>query len=539
MAEPDVADRMERADGHVLVVDDVRANRFVLERMLSQMGCSVTSAEDGPSALQLAKEAPPDLALVDVMMPGMDGYEVCRRLKSHNRTKDVPVIMVTALSEIEDLETAFDAGAMDYVCRPFNPRELIVRVRNALQLKHQGDCLRRFQDRMSHELDLAGALQTTMLSIPPLLNSKIQVATAYRPSFKVSGDFYDRITLPNGLVCLYVVDVMGHGVAAAMLSSLLKAIFTDVVRSAGGMKPLHDLCNEVDGRFRRSIKSTSTYATAFLGVYDPGDRSLLGMNCGHPSPILVAPDGGALRPFEKRGSVPIGCGWLGDEPYTDGDEVRLVIEPGSVLFAYTDGLIEAQMSGDGEECGIAHLEETLCRVVGKGDVLGGCSTVMEELHREGYFLSADDCTAVMLRAVPAEEVLFTEDIPADFEKIRITSTAVEKLLLKRDWSETRAAAFQLMFAEYCNNTVLHGGCNERDMLAVHMCCSNACCTLSIRDPGPEWRYPTLESGIEMPDESLECGRGLAIMCRVADNLKIYREEGQNVAIFTVLRYSDS
>ncbi len=221
----------EDETGIVLVVDDVRANRFVIERVLAKIGCTVTSAANGPDGLQLADECPPDVALVDVMMPDMDGYEVCRRLKGDPRTKDTPVIMVTALSEIEDVEKAFDTGAMDYVCRPFNPRELIVRVRNALRLKHQEDRLRLFQAKLSRELELAGVLLETMLSMPPMLTGMVQVSTAYTPSLNVSGDVFDRVLLRDGRVCVYVADAAGHGVAAAMVSSLLKATFTEVIHS--------------------------------------------------------------------------------------------------------------------------------------------------------------------------------------------------------------------------------------------------------------------------------------------------------------------
>jgi sigma-B regulation protein RsbU (phosphoserine phosphatase) len=537
MAENDVMEQSADMRGQVLVVDDVRSNRFVLERMLARIGCTVTSVDNGESALRVARESPPDLALVDVMMPDMDGYEVCRRLKADLRTQDTPVIMVTALTEIEDLETGFDAGAMDYICRPFNPRELVVRVRNALQLKHQGDRLRRFQERMSHELELAGALQATMLSVPPLLSHDLYISTAYRPSFNVSGDLFDRVLLPSGRYCVYVADVAGHGVAAAMLSSLLKAIFTDVLQSAGGWDAPSALCNEVDTRFRRSVTMRSAYATAFMGIYDPASRLWYGMNCGHPSPIMISPGGECTRPFEAGGSMPIGCGLLGDAPYTQEDEVSLRVEPGSLLFLYTDGLIEAQAGGDGEECGIDHLEVALQAAVQEGDVLGSCSRVMDRLHQEEYFLSADDCTTMVVEFVDPDHVVYAEAVSADLHAIGVVADTVEKALEARGWSEQRAAAFRLVFAEYCNNTVIHGGCDEDDVLSIRVFCSGKFCTLHVRDPGPEWDYPQSSDQVGFPEELSEGGRGLAIIYELVDHPRFYREEGQNVAILPVPRYA--
>ena len=537
MAEGDLTERPDQTHGHVLVVDDVRANRFLLERMLSRIGCSVTSAENGKTALAMAREFPPDLVLLDVMMPEMNGYEVCRHLKDDLRTRDTPVIMVTAMNEIEDLETGFDAGAMDYVCRPFNPRELVVRVRNALQLKHQGDRLRRFQERMSRELELAGALQATMLSVPPLLLEDVHVSTAYRPSFNVSGDLFDRVVLPNGRLCVYVADVAGHGVAAAMLSSLLKATFTDVIQSAGGWESPSALCNEVDLRFRRSVSMRSAYATAFMGIYDPGPRLWCTMNCGHPSPLVIAPDGACTRPFDERGSMPIGCGLLGDNPFTEDDEVKLCVEPGAPLFIYTDGLIEAQADGDGEECGIPHLELMLQSAVREGDVLGGCSRVMDLLHDEGFSLSADDCTTMIVESVNPEQVLYASELSADLREIGLVADAVEKALVEREWSDRSAATFRLVFAEYCNNTVVHGGCGDADALTVGVFCSGDFCTLYVRDPGPEWDYPQIDRNVEMPCEFSEGGRGLPIICELVANPRFYREDGRNVALLPVSRYA--
>ena len=523
--------------GRVLVVDDVRTNRLVLERTLSKLGYEVTSVGNGADALRLAKESPPDLALVDIMMPGMDGYEVCRRLKADPQTRDTQVIMVTALTEIEDLETGFEAGAMDYVCKPFNPRELVVRVRNALQLKHQGDRLRHFQTRMSRELELAGALQATMLSVPPLLLDDVHVSTAYRPSFNVSGDLFDRVVLPNGRLCVYVADVAGHGVAAAMLSSLLKAIFTDVIQSAGGEESPSALCNEVDLRFRRSVSMRSAYATAFMGIYDPGPRLWCTMNCGHPSPLVIAPDGACTRPFDEGGSMPIGCGLLGDNPFTEDDEVKLSVEPGTLLFIYTDGLIEARAGGDGEECGIPHLELILRSAVRKGDVCGGCSRVMDLLHDEGFVLSADDCTTMIVESVNPEQILYVSELAADLREIGLAADAIEKALVEREWSDRSAATFRLVFAEYCNNTVVHGGCGDADALTVVVFCSGDFCTLYVRDPGPEWDYPQVGSHVEMPDEFSEGGRGLAIIGQLVDDPRFYREEGRNVALLPVSRYA--
>lgn len=116
----------------LLIVDDTAENLDILTGLLGDYRLFVSL--EGPGALALAETHLPDLILLDIMMPGMDGFEVCRRLKADEKTKDIPVIFITALNETESLEQAFALGGVDYVTKPFRPAELLARVRTHLQL---------------------------------------------------------------------------------------------------------------------------------------------------------------------------------------------------------------------------------------------------------------------------------------------------------------------------------------------------------------------------------------------------------------------
>ncbi len=126
---------MSKKNRLILIVDDNPENRKVLGSLLVEHGYEVGASSDGPKALEFIKKERPDLILLDVMMPGMDGFEVCGKLKLNNETKHIPVIFLTARTSTEDIIKGFHAGGVDYVSKPFNSEELIARVNTHIELK--------------------------------------------------------------------------------------------------------------------------------------------------------------------------------------------------------------------------------------------------------------------------------------------------------------------------------------------------------------------------------------------------------------------
>jgi len=127
----------------VLVVDDNQQNLELLQAYLEDIDCETVPAHDGPEALEIISASPPDLILLDVMMPKMSGFEVCKRIKNDPKTSDIPVIMVTALNEFGDIERGIDSGTDDFLSKPVNKLELVTRVKIMLKLKHITDKLER------------------------------------------------------------------------------------------------------------------------------------------------------------------------------------------------------------------------------------------------------------------------------------------------------------------------------------------------------------------------------------------------------------
>ncbi len=127
----------------VLVVDDNIQNLELILAYLEDIDCQTLSAEGGRQALEIIQQTPPDLVLLDVMMPKISGFEVCKQIKNNPKTADIPVIMVTALNEIGDIERAIDSGTDDFLSKPVNKWELLTRVKTMLKLKHLEDKLER------------------------------------------------------------------------------------------------------------------------------------------------------------------------------------------------------------------------------------------------------------------------------------------------------------------------------------------------------------------------------------------------------------
>jgi putative two-component system response regulator len=138
---PNAVRATRRGAQSVLVVDDGAANRELIEACLAEVDCTIRMAEDGPAALRMIASASPDLILLDVQMPGMDGYEVCRRVKANSANRLIPVVMITALDRTDDRVKALDAGADDFMSKPVERAELVARVRSALRLKSVYDSL--------------------------------------------------------------------------------------------------------------------------------------------------------------------------------------------------------------------------------------------------------------------------------------------------------------------------------------------------------------------------------------------------------------
>src|SRR5271163_791066 len=206
----------------VLLVDDAPANIQIVNSILKDI-YKIRIATSGAKALELAKVTPPpDLILLDVMMPEMDGYEVCTHLKLDPVTRDIPVIFLTGQTEVEDETRGFEVGAVDYIHKPFSPAVVKARVHTHLVLRGIREKLAQQLAAMKSELETARRIQMSILPQQMPKIAGLDIAARYIPMTEVAGDFYDFIVVDEKRLGAFVGDVSGHGMPAALISSMLK-----------------------------------------------------------------------------------------------------------------------------------------------------------------------------------------------------------------------------------------------------------------------------------------------------------------------------
>ena len=219
----------------ILIVDDAISNILVLKEALNDFNC--IAATTGDQALLLAKnDKQPDLILLDIVMQGMDGYEVCKKLKADAYTKDIPVIFLTAQNDPESLVKGFDVGAVDFIGKPFHEEELKVRVNNQLKFKKSMEnnvlylkSIEEIYDTITDSMYYAQKIQKATLPLKTYLDRVLgEYFVFYKPRDIVSGDFY-LVHEIEGKILVVVADCTGHGVPGALMSMMSMALINEIV----------------------------------------------------------------------------------------------------------------------------------------------------------------------------------------------------------------------------------------------------------------------------------------------------------------------
>ncbi|HYK36708.1 PP2C family protein-serine/threonine phosphatase [Alloacidobacterium sp.] len=372
----------------ILLVDDAPANIQVANSILKDT-YKIRIATNGAKALELANAIPsPDLILLDVMMPEMDGYEVCSRLKMEAQTRDIPVIFLTGQTEIEDETRGFKVGAVDYIHKPFSPAIVMARVQTHLMLRSIQEQLAHQLHTIQKELETARQIQLSILptQIPKI--EGLEMAARYVPMTSVAGDFYDFIVVDEKRLGILVADVSGHGMPAALIASMLKiALAAQVTNAADPAQVLSGLNKALCGKFEHH------YVTAAYLFVDMTRKTLTYAGAGHPPMLLWSTSSAAVHDIEENGL------FLGKFPWATYSSLELPFKAGDWCLLYTDGIPET-VNNAGIEFGNDRFREFLTMAqCTSADQLADC--LLSELTRWATRGSDeeldDDITMVALR----------------------------------------------------------------------------------------------------------------------------------------------
>ena len=314
----------------ILLVDDQPANLQVLLQTLGSLGCKLLVAKSGEAALTIVQKARPDLILLDIMMPGIDGYEVCRQLKADPATEKIPIIFLSALDDTADKVRGLQLGAVDYVAKPFQPEEVMARVTTHLTIHRLRREVQQQRDELEHELQVVSQLQRNLLPerLPEIAGLKL--AVHYETSRYAGGDYYDVAELPDGRLAILVADAEGHSAPATVMMAMTCALF----RSCSTCREEPDqMLSYINENLCKVNKES--FVTAIYAVYDPHRRTLRMARAGHPLPILYRSS--ERRPWKYPATGVFAMGW---DPYAEVPVTEVTLEPGDRLLFYTDGVTE-------------------------------------------------------------------------------------------------------------------------------------------------------------------------------------------------------
>jgi len=316
----------------ILVVEDETDTRNLLKKILQMEGYEILEAADGNTGYNITISRKPDLMILDISIPKINGIDLCAKLR--DESVKLPIIMLTSRKQPVDKIKGMESGANDYLEKPFNINDLLRRIKIQLRTMDQAriqaeDLLQKRWEEINEGLNLISAYQRPFFHSPDV--EGIKSAIHYMPFGRIGGDFYRISKLENGLVEILIGDAVGKGLGALFL---MASTFTQLYRLTKTEKSPRAIFKKCNIHIRKDFKELEQYVSAFLALYNPSTRILKYSCAGHHPPILIKST--RLRHETLKGNGNF-LGLFDDGKY---DERVVRMERGDRIFFYTDGLLD-------------------------------------------------------------------------------------------------------------------------------------------------------------------------------------------------------
>jgi phosphoserine phosphatase RsbU/P len=325
----------------ILLVDDDLTNLQVLHRSLRTEDYELLVAQSGDEAITQAEAMQPALILLDVRMPGVDGFEACRRLKSDARTRESVIIFMSAVNDMKEKVHGLELGAVDYITKPFYAAEVIARVRIHLELHRLNHALAVTNEglvaanlKLRGDLEAAAKVQRTLLPAAASDPAGYVFAWRYRSCEALTGDTLNLFPLRDGQIGAYVLDVSGHGVGASLLAVSVAWPGTPSVvidATTGTINPPSVVAERFSRLYQAADRNERGFTIAY-GVLDAATGVLRHVSAGYPSPVLIRDR--AARRIDSE-NCPIGM--LANVEYGE-NTIKLL--PGDRIYLHSDSIAD-------------------------------------------------------------------------------------------------------------------------------------------------------------------------------------------------------
>jgi sigma-B regulation protein RsbU (phosphoserine phosphatase) len=322
----------------ILVIDDDRAVQLLLKRMLQKQGYEVIVASNGEEGLNKASACLPALILCDWMMPGLNGLEVCRRLKADPNLSTTFFIFLTSLVAVEDRVKGLDAGADDFISKPVEQNELQARVRAGLRLHQLSRDLQAQKEIL--EAEMAEAAEYVRSLLPPPMTEPISINSRFLPSRQLGGDCFDYYWLDPDYLAIYLLDTAGHGLKATLPSiSVLNLLRSRALQSINYYQP-SEVLKALNDTFQMNYQNDK-YFTIWYGVYNRVERQLIYASAGHPPAVLISDSNQNKPEFQLLKTPGMPVGMFPEAKYVNA---FCKVEEPSTLFIFSDGAYEITLA---------------------------------------------------------------------------------------------------------------------------------------------------------------------------------------------------
>ncbi len=311
---------------NILCVDDSAMSLTHLKHILSKEGYNVTTADGGKAALSEVEKSLPDLILLDIEMPDMNGFLVIEELKKNMQTHNIPVIFLTGNDDHESKQKAFSLGAVDYIVKPFQPYEVKARAKVHLKLSVATKSI--IESQAAKLKQIKDAQESILIKPEDLPEAKFSVY--FNSLSEAGGDFYDVLKISDDLFTYFVADVSGHDIATSYISPAVKALLKQ------NSSPIYT-SEETVGMMNQVLSKTlpgDKYLTAFYLRLNRKTGKISFINAGHPPAIYIPADGSKPQVLSTEGDL---IGMFENAFY---ESKELDVKKGDKIVLYTDGLVE-------------------------------------------------------------------------------------------------------------------------------------------------------------------------------------------------------